>query len=313
MIQLEISDNCLRFQDEGINTIESVKAHGLPHHLSSYRPEGRDLPFIVVSPQAPAHANGGWSGSALAALEKLADTIEETLEVDSTRVYLTGLSMGGSGSWTWAAHNRARFAAIAPICGGGGGVSDARVLADLPTWAFVGANDRGVGGTDRMVERLQAANAELLRVTRYSHAPAPNQPTDSSPMTGPASQNGHSSWTAAYADPRLFKWFLEHTTQRTIRSAAVNSVVAQCSSIWAPGEHRVDIATGQPAPFDRRSFLLLIPSNLRPSTTDGRIPTVVDFHGHSESPYYQKILTGVDTVGEDFGWVVAIPFGTLEY
>jgi poly(3-hydroxybutyrate) depolymerase len=96
--------------DLGINTIESVKAHGLPHAI-----EGRDLPFIVVSPQAPAHARGGWGGSAIDALERLAATVEAELSVDPDRVYLTGLSMGGSGTWTWAAAHPERFAAIAPV------------------------------------------------------------------------------------------------------------------------------------------------------------------------------------------------------
>ena len=267
--------------DFGINTIESVKAHGIPHNI-----EARHLPFVVVSPQAPASANGGWSGSALDALELLADSVEATLAVDRSRVYLTGLSMGGSGTWTWAAHNPARFAAIAPVCGGGNGVSDPSVLRGLPTWAFVGANDRGVSGTDRMVERLQNAHADgSLRVTRYSHAPAPNQPTDSSPMRGPASQNGHNSWTAAFSDPRLFDWFLEHT-KRTVSTAGDDT----CKPVWAPGEHRIDIETGQQAPFDKRSFLLLVPSNPQPSAADGRSPAVIDFHGHSESPYLLRII-----------------------
>lgn len=290
--------------DEGVNTIESVKAHGIAHDI-----ESRNLPFVVVSPQAPAHANGGWSGSAIDALEHLADTIEATLSVNPRRVYLTGLSMGGSGAWSWAAHNPSRFAAIAPVCGGGGGVGNIDVLVDLPTWAFVGANDRGVGGTDRMVERLRSVNAKELRVTRYSHAPAPNQPTDSSPMRGPASQNGHAAWIATYSDPRLFQWFLEHTSGE---SPARTTTAGHCESVWAPGEHRIDIETGQPAPFDTRSFLLLIPSQPQSSTQDGRTPSVIDWHGHSESPYYQQILTGVGTVGEEYGWVVAIPFGSSD-
>ena len=85
-----------------------------------------------------------------------------------------------------------------------------------------------------------------------------------------------------------------------------------CESVWAPGEHRVDIETGQAGAFGRRSFLLLVPPAPRPLTADGRAPAVVDFHGHSESPYYQKILTNVDGEGEAFGYTVAIPFGTSD-
>eukprot|EP01047_Picozoa_sp_COSAG01_P107224 COSAG01_NODE_36257_length_520_cov_0.807601_2_plen_88_part_01 len=76
--------------------------------------QGRDFPFILVSPQCKR--NRWWEPISLSAL---IDAIEEKYNVDPKRIYLTGLSMGGFGTWDLASYSPERFAAIAPICGGG--------------------------------------------------------------------------------------------------------------------------------------------------------------------------------------------------
>jgi predicted peptidase len=85
--------------DLGLNDVDSVCFHGLAHKIEE-RPMAAD--FIVVSPQAPASAGATWSdedGVAVGELEDLAGAITEALAVDLERVYLTGLSMGGAGTW----------------------------------------------------------------------------------------------------------------------------------------------------------------------------------------------------------------------
>eukprot|EP01051_Picozoa_sp_SAG22_P017617 SAG22_NODE_2762_length_2234_cov_1.135363_3_plen_193_part_01 len=88
--------------DLGLNTLQSVAAHGIAHRIAH---EGARPAFVVVSPQAPAHANGGWGGSALPALERLAELVATGLtgRGDGGRNYLTGLSRGGAGTWDWTA------------------------------------------------------------------------------------------------------------------------------------------------------------------------------------------------------------------
>src|SRR6185312_957721 len=73
-----------------------------------------NFPFIVVSPQCPD--GKAWSDDVLLAL---LDQVEAKYRVDTHRVYLTGLSLGGFGTWSLGLHHPERFAAIAPICGGG--------------------------------------------------------------------------------------------------------------------------------------------------------------------------------------------------
>ncbi len=82
----------------GKNTLQAVKAHGLPAIVES----NGYAPFVLVSPQCPAGSRGGWNSTvALEALEALAEVVLAALAVDSSRQYLTGLSMGGYGTWAW--------------------------------------------------------------------------------------------------------------------------------------------------------------------------------------------------------------------
>lgn len=77
----------------------------------------------------------------------------------------------------------------------------------MPIWLFVGAQDGGAKRCDESAETMRALGAPI-RYTVYPSAPAPYQPTDSSPERGP--QAGHDSWSAAYADPALYEWLLSH-------------------------------------------------------------------------------------------------------
>ena len=97
--------------------------------------QGKKFGFILLSPQCPL--NSGWNPELLVGL---IEHISSSLSVNRDRVYLTGYSMGGNGTWAAASCDPARFAAIAPLCGGGD-VSQATRLADVPIWAFHGAKD----------------------------------------------------------------------------------------------------------------------------------------------------------------------------
>ena len=167
--------------------LEKVKVHGPPKLVE----RGNDFPFILVSPQCPA--NGWWSVDVLNAL---LDEVIARLPVDTDRIYLTGLSMGGFGTWNFALAHPERFAAIAPICGGGS-VEDICRLKDMPIWVFHGAKDDVVPLSEgqRMVNVLTRCGNDSVRLTIYPEA-------------------GHDSWTETYANPELYSWFLSHTRQR---------------------------------------------------------------------------------------------------
>ncbi|HID54914.1 TPA: phospholipase [Candidatus Poribacteria bacterium] len=166
-----------------------LKRHGIPK-ITEERP---DFPFIAVSPQCPRYS---WWTAEIESLKTLLDHIVESYPVDTDRVYLTGLSMGGFGTWRLAASYPERFAAIAPICGGGDPKWAPR-LKDIPAWVFHGAKDEIVplSESERMVEALKACGGNV-RFTVYPDA-------------------GHDSWTRTYENPELYEWFLQHSKGET--------------------------------------------------------------------------------------------------
>src|SRR5262245_26364635 len=133
---------------ESGDDLAKVKKHGPPKLIE----QGKSFPCIVVSPQS---ARRGWEP---AALNALLDEVIATYRVDRDRVYVTGLSMGGFGTWALAAAYPDKFAAAVPICGGGN-PADARKLKDLPIWVFHGAKDPTVPlkSSEAMVQALKAA------------------------------------------------------------------------------------------------------------------------------------------------------------
>src|ERR1044072_5133510 len=166
---------------ESGSDVEKVKIHGPPKLAAA----GKEFPFVIVSPQSPG---GGWNNEALLAL---LDEIQAKYSIDPDRVYLTGLSMGGFGTWDTAVRYPQRFAGIAPICGGG---DPRRVgsLRTMPVWVFHGDKDTTVPvqRSIEMVEALKKAGNEA-QFTRYPAA-------------------GHDSWTETYNNPKLYEWFLQH-------------------------------------------------------------------------------------------------------
>jgi predicted peptidase len=174
-----------------------VAKHGPPKIA-----EDKDSPlgnrFIVVSPQCPPKV--WWQ---VDSLEGLLDDVLEKYHVDKDRVYLTGLSMGGFGTWAWAGRSPGRFAALAPMCGGGN-PTQAERLKDLPIWCFHGELDDRVKIThsEEMIDAVKMAGNKEVKFTRYPDA-------------------GHDCWTRSYANRELYEWFLKH--KRGAESSAGDS------------------------------------------------------------------------------------------
>lgn len=171
--------------------LAKVRTHG-PPKLVGDRP---DFPFIVVSPQCPADET--WSDDVLLAL---LDDVLARHRVDPTRVYLTGLSMGGNGTWSLALHHPERFAAVAPVCGWGEtpprSVLNRRQIDALQTlgvWAFHGRKDTVVkpAESERMLAWLQGLGVKDAQLTLYPDV-------------------SHNSWVEAYNNEELYRWFLKH-------------------------------------------------------------------------------------------------------
>ena len=169
---------------EAGTNLDKVKVLGPPKIVESRA----DFPFILVSPQSPVRF---WNADTLNAL---LDEVIRKYRVDKDRVYLTGASMGGSGTWALAAAHPEKFAAIVPMCGSGN-PADARKLARLPIWVFQGAKDPVVRleSAREMVEAIKAAGGNV-KFTVYPDA-------------------GHDVWTRSYDNPELYEWMLEQKRQ----------------------------------------------------------------------------------------------------
>ncbi len=165
------------------DNIDRVKRNGLPQLLeSSAKTPARE--FIVISPQTGERR---WSASSL---DALLTHVLKKYKVDKQRVYLTGLSLGGYGTWSLASRFPERFAAIVPICGGG---SQAQMeqLKNTPVWVFHGAKDETVSikESERLVEALKTVDGNV-KFTVYPEA-------------------GHDAWTETYNNPNLYQWLLQ--------------------------------------------------------------------------------------------------------
>jgi len=151
----------------------------------------RDLPFIVVAPQLAAGQT--WSADAL---EALLDRVVPAYRVDTTRVYLTGLSMGAYGAYELAIASPRRFAALLCVSGAGNPVEVCR-LAGVPTWIVHGAKDDVIPAEwgHVMAKRLEACKGDV----RWTLDP----------------DAGHDAWSKVYEDPATYEWFLEHRLQES--------------------------------------------------------------------------------------------------
>ena len=163
--------------------------------------ENRDkYPCFLIAPQCPdgqkwvevdwsadTHTQPKEPGEVGRLTLGLIETAIKELPVDSKRVYLTGLSMGGYGAWDLAARRPNLFAAIAPVCGGADEAT-APKIKDLPVWAFHGAKDTVVkpARSRNMIAALEKAGGK----PKYTEYP----------------DVAHNSWDPAYKDPEFYRW-----------------------------------------------------------------------------------------------------------
>lgn len=178
--------------ESGDNELEKVKIHGPPSFVES-RP---DFPFVVVAPQCPPPTGelkqvaGAWKPEQLI---QLLDHVANHVKIDNRRVYVTGLSMGGFGTWRLTAAYPERFAAALPICGGGDDPEKmAKSLRRVPIWAFHGALDKVVPlqRSEEMVNAVREAGGDV-RLTVYPDVE-------------------HNSWKPTYDNPEIYDWLLSH-------------------------------------------------------------------------------------------------------
>jgi predicted peptidase len=176
--------------DQSGTDLNLVKVNGPPRYALA----NPDFPFVVVAPQL--QVGKLWEPAAVVGVVK---QVLARYRIDSSQVYLTGLSTGGYGTWKTLLEYPERFAAAAPVAGGGSTeivkhAEGARLQAlhSLPVWAFHGGSDGLISPSEsqRMITELQSIGNSQARVTIFSGAP-------------------HDIWSRVYDDPAFYQWLLQ--------------------------------------------------------------------------------------------------------
>jgi predicted peptidase len=157
---------------------------------SAIKKQEKTFPFLTILPQSHKRTWQATSEDGKRAMAIL-DLVTKEYNGDPDRTYLTGLSMGGFGTWSLAMAHPDRWAAIVPICGAGN-VKEAAKIAKIPCWDFHGDADTAVKveGSRKMIAALKAAGGD----PKYTEYPGV----------------GHNSWDRAYGTAELYTWLLEH-------------------------------------------------------------------------------------------------------
>ncbi len=151
-------------------------------------PEGKR--WVEVDWSADTHTMPAEPGEQARLVLELIAALQKEFRIDEKRIYLTGLSMGGYGTWDLLCRKPELFAAGLPICGGGD-EKQAKKLVNVPIWAFHGDKDTAVKPqrSRNMIKAIEAAGGK----PKYTEYPGV----------------GHDSWTQTYRDPRVMAWLFE--------------------------------------------------------------------------------------------------------
>jgi predicted peptidase len=191
--------------ERGMDNKSHLKV-GLPNFIQSLKKQGLKN-FVVFAPQCPTNerwVDADWTAashimkpephwpmaSALSVIDSLVGSIQN---LDDKRIYITGLSMGGYGTWEMIQRRPDFFAAAIPICGGGDKLQASK-LTEVPIWAFHGTKDKAVPviRTTDMYESIKTATKEnplRIKMTLYEN-------------------KGHLIWNETYDNSEVIKWLL---------------------------------------------------------------------------------------------------------
>lgn len=184
---------------------------GLGPFVAMYR---KKCPFIAVFPQSP-NAKTWFRGPQAKIMFEILDKVQRDYSVDPDRIYLTGISMGGFGTWEMGMMRPDLFAALIPICGGGP-VEFVDPLKRMPIWCFHGARDDRVPvkSSRVLIDRLKKIGGE----PKYTEFP----------------DEGHLCWDTAYATQGLFPWMLKQRRGQPPTAMALN-----LDTTWCPVPTRI--------------------------------------------------------------------------
>ena len=170
---------------ESGDSLGVIKKNGPPKLIT----EGKQFPFLILAPQNP-YKRKWWN---VRAVMQLLDSVVQNNRVNPDRLYLTGLSRGGSAAWEIAVQYPDTFAAMAVVCGMTPTPYASWINKNMPIWVFHGTEDQSIpfSESEAMVDKLKQMNYPV-RFTIYEGV-------------------GHNSWEQAYTTDELYTWFMKHS------------------------------------------------------------------------------------------------------
>lgn len=187
-------------------TLKSSAAKVANVGIPKYIKNGKQYPFIVISPQLKS-SYGSWPA---AYVMDVLNHVKKTLRIDPKRIYITGLSLGGFGTWTTLGANPGVFAAALPVCAGSNALSKACAIAaeNVPVWGFHGDKDGIVSYTvtTKMVNAINACT------------PKPSPLAKATLFAG----MGHAIWDKVYNETNALDWMLGFKKGTTSSSTTTN-------------------------------------------------------------------------------------------
>ena len=252
----------------GTTQLSRVLALGVPQYIDN----AEEYPFLVISPQSP----GDWN---VVDLDAMIEFVKSNYRIDPYRIYLTGISLGGGGTWNYAKAHPEKLAAILPICGSAT-VPDGSRLVGLPTWAFHSWGDPtpsaespySIDWADAIAEALPGSTSNVIasypgtptgppgpyettdadRTASYdkdlgSWTWVPGVIADGHPNLTLYSDASHASWDRTYANQDVLDWLLaqERPGICDLRTQLIVPVDAGAASGYFPLEQAFD---AQPNP-----------------------------------------------------------------
>lgn len=176
--------------------------------LARYIKYGTQYPFIVISPQLKSNY-GTWPASYVI---DVLNYVKKTLRINERRIYITGLSLGGFGTWTTLAAYPDVFAAALPICSGGNALSKACAISasNVPVWGFHATDDKVVSYTvtTKMVNAINGCTPKPTPLAKTTLFP-----------TG-----GHAIWDRVYKQTEALNWLVSYTNGTTASTSDTNSL-----------------------------------------------------------------------------------------
>jgi lysophospholipase L1-like esterase/poly(3-hydroxybutyrate) depolymerase len=250
--------------ERGNNNVSQIAVHRLAETWAEDSTQRKQKSF-VVAPQCPANQQwvdvAGWDkvytntaqmaqSAPLTLAGKLVDSLVKALPIDTNRIYVTGISMGGYGTWDLITRYPGKFAAAIPMSGGCD-TSKSSVLKSLPIWTFHGAVDGVVppNATRSMVAKFKASGESVLSYTAKYSAYFSNATVSRADLTvaidagakklyGEYTDGSHDIWSDSYDDPLLARWLFKQIRQpnaSALESARRNPERGPRSLLILPG------------------------------------------------------------------------------